>query len=663
MELENINGIGPKSKNYLNKLGINNISDLIEFYPFKYNNIMISNINNCEDNTSIYIIGKVISEPILRRFRNMNSLSFKAEVNNVIVNVIIFNRAFLKSNIRVDNFITLIGKYNKEKNQFTASDIKFQVLRNNMIIPIYHLTSGLKENMLKKYIKESFIYIDYVKDYIPSYLSNDYNFISKKESIYKIHYPKDINDIKVSKVRLIYEELFKFMFKINYFKLLNKEEKGSLKEIDKQKVHNFIEKLPFNLTKSQKNAIEDIYEDLTSRYRMNRLIEGDVGSGKTLVAVIASFMNFLAGYQTALMAPTEILAIQHYENIKEIFKDYNIKLGLLTGKTKEKEKKEVLSSLESGEIDLIIGTHALISERTNFKNLGLVITDEQHRFGVRQRKNLRNKGQLTDILYMTATPIPRTFALTLYGDMDITKIIDKPAGRKEIETIIKSKNEIKDVLFLMLEEIKKGRQVFVVSPLIEENESLNLTNVLKLKENIDNAFNKKVKTEILHGKLKSEEKDKVMNNFINGDIKILISTTVIEVGVDIKNATMMVIFDAERFGLATLHQLRGRIGRNEYDSKCILIGNKDNKRLKVLNESNDGFYISEQDFEQRGEGELFGVKQSGEASFKLANLKRDYKVLIKAKEDSEEFIRNEIKNDFENYTLYKNIVEKIRTLD
>ena len=274
-----------------------------------------------------------------------------------------------------------------------------------------------------------------------------------------------------------------------------------------------------------------------------------------------------------------------------------------------KEKREAVEKLKTGEVDLVIGTHALISDSTEFSNLGLVITDEQHRFGVRQRQNLRNKGEVTDILYMTATPIPRTFALTLYGDMDITKITEKPAGRKKIETIIKSKNEIKDVLYLMLEEIKKGRQIFVVSPLIEENDSLSLTNVKKLESDMNKAFNKKVNIEVMHGKLKKEEKDKVMDNFIKNKTQILISTTVIEVGVDVKNATMIVIFDAERFGLATLHQLRGRIGRNDMESKCILIGSKNNKRLKVLSESDDGFYISEKDFELRGEGELFGEKK------------------------------------------------------
>lgn len=664
MDLTYIKGIGPKSKTYLNKLGIFNINDLLEFYPFKYNFIKISNINNIKDEKSVFLIGNVCSEVILRRFNGkMNSLNFKAICNDKIINVSIFNRAFLKDKLGLNKYITLIGKYNSLKNSFIASDIKLGIIKDNTIEPVYHLTKGLKESSLKKYINESFNYISQIKDYVPDYLSSKYNFLDKAIALRNIHYPKNVNDIKQAKVRLIYEELFKFMFKINYLKLLNKEKKKVKKVIDRKKVDQFINNLPFALTSSQKEAIDDIFNDLTSDYRMNRLIEGDVGSGKTLVAVVASYMNYLCGYQTALMAPTEILVMQHYENISKLFSNYDVKVGYLIGNMTAKEKREVVEKLKNKEIDLVIGTHALISEKTEFSNLGLVITDEQHRFGVRQRKNLRNKGEVTDILYMTATPIPRTFALTIYGDMDITKITEKPAGRKKIETIVKSNKEIKDVLFLMLEEIKKGRQIFVVSPLIEENEALDLTNVKKLESDMNKAFNGKVNIEILHGKLKKEEKDKVMNNFIENKTQILISTTVIEVGVDVKNATMIVIFDAERFGLATLHQLRGRIGRNEMDSKCILIGDKNNKRLKVLSESDDGFYISEKDFEIRGEGELFGIKQSGEVSFKLANLKEDYKILLTAKKDSEEFIKNELTNNFINYKLYQDILNSLKTLD
>ena len=400
---------------------------------------------------------------------------------------------------------------------------------------------------------------------------------------------------------------------------------------------------------------------MTSNKRMNRLLCGDVGSGKTIVAVLASYINFIAGYQTALMVPTEILAKQHFENISKLFKSLNINIEILLGKTKKKDKEKIYEELKSGRINLLIGTHSLLNEKVEFNNLGLVITDEQHRFGVAQRENLRTKGKLPDILYMSATPIPRTYALTIYGDMDISLIKTKPSGRKEVKTIIKSESEIKEVLYMMLEEIKKGHQVYVVSPLIEDNASA-LSSALELEKKIKMAFSNKIKVGLLHGKLSNDEKENIMNDFKNGDIKVLVSTTVIEVGVDVENATMMVIFNADRFGLATLHQLRGRIGRNDLDCSCILIG-KLNQRLKVLEESNDGFYITEKDYEMRKEGDLFGVKQSGDMTFKIADIKRDFKILLKAKEDSNEFIEKNKENYFKNDEKYYKIINEIKSLD
>jgi len=410
-------------------------------------------------------------------------------------------------------------------------------------------------------------------------------------------------------------------------------------------------------------AVTDIHNDLTSNNRMNRLLCGDVGSGKTIVSVIAAYECFLSGYQSALMAPTEILATQHYENITSLLAETNIKVGLILGSTKYKEKEEIYTKLKNREIDLLIGTHAILSDKVKFDNLGLVITDEQHRFGVNQRNSLRNKGELPDILYMSATPIPRTYALTVYGDMDVSLIKTKPSGRKEIKTIIKNDKEIKEVLYLMLDEIKKGHQIYVVTPLIEETETSELTTVKDLKTKLDIAFNNKIKTDLLHGKLDKEEKEKVMNSFKNGITKVLVSTTVIEVGVDVPNATMIVIFNSERFGLATLHQLRGRIGRNSLDSTCILIGSKNNKRLKVLEESTDGFYITEKDFEMRKEGDLFGVKQSGDMAFKIADIKTDFKILLQAKEDSERFLLKNVTNNFKNHKNYYKIINEIKSLD
>ena len=446
-----------------------------------------------------------------------------------------------------------------------------------------------------------------------------------------------------AKYRLKYEELFQFMYKINYLKLeKRKNVVGIKREINHDDVSKFIEHLPFKLTGDQLKAVNDILKDMESSHRMNRLLQGDVGSGKTIVSFIAMYVNSLCGYQSALMAPTEILAVQHYNNLKNILKDYPIEVSLLTGSTTKKEKSDIYKGLEDGRISVVIGTHALIQEEVNYHNLGLVITDEQHRFGVNQRGNLQNKGVMPDILYMSATPIPRTYALTIYGDMDTSIIKEKPSGRKPVKTYVKSNQEIKEVLQMMLDELKKHHQIYIIAPLIEESEnSGDLATVCDLRDKMRLAFGEYYKIDIVHGKMASKAKDLIMQEFLQNKIQILISTTVIEVGVDVSNATTMVIFDANRFGLSTLHQLRGRVGRGEDEAKCILISDTDTKRLHIMEKENDGFKISEEDFKLRGHGDLFGTKQSGDMSFKIASLRDDYEILLKAREDSEEYLLDE----------------------
>lgn len=663
MELNKIEGITNRYIKLLNTLGIYTAEDLMEYYPYRYQVYNVDNISSVQDKSNVVIEGKINSIPLVRYIRGkLNILTFKMLTNMKEINVTIYNRAFMKKNLTPLKDITVIGKYDEKKNLVVASNILLSKIDNGSIESIYHLTSGLSNNQINKFINNASTLDLKIDDYIPEYLNTKYNFISKKKAIEKIHFPKDISEVKEAKLKLIYEELFKFMFKINYLKFeKTKEEKTSVKVCSKDKLDSFINSLPFSLTKDQISSINDIYKDMTSNKRMNRLLCGDVGSGKTIVAVLASYINFIAGYQTALMVPTEILAKQHFENISKLFESLNINIEILLGKTKKKDKEKIYEELKSGRINLLIGTHSLLNEKVEFNNLGLVITDEQHRFGVAQRENLRTKGKLPDILYMSATPIPRTYALTIYGDMDISLIKTKPSGRKEVKTIIKSESEIKEVLYMMLEEIKKGHQVYVVSPLIEDNASA-LSSALELEKKIKMAFSNKIKVGLLHGKLSNDEKENIMNDFKNGDIKVLVSTTVIEVGVDVENATMMVIFNADRFGLATLHQLRGRIGRNDLDCSCILIGNL-NQRLKVLEESNDGFYITEKDYEMRKEGDLFGVKQSGDMTFKIADIKRDFKILLKVKEDSNEFIEKNKENYFKNDEKYYKIINEIKSLD
>ena len=664
-DLSNIKGLGPKTIETLKNININNMEDLVYYYPYRHEIVRLNDIKEAKDKDNVVIECIVDSVPLTRRFRaNMTSLTFRAMSNKKMIAVMIFNRAFLKSQIRPGSIVTVIGKYDALKNTVIASDIKFERLQTGSIIPVYHLTTGLTSKALKKYIDEALTKFDNYIDYVPDYLNERYNLISKKSAVNMIHNPKNEDEVKKALIKLKYEELFQFMFKINYLKEVNKESKiGYLRNVDPEDVNEFIRSLPFELTADQDTAIEEIYKDMTSSKRMNRMLQGDVGSGKTIVSVIAAYINYLGKYQTALMAPTEVLAYQHYESIKNILAGTNIRVDILSGSMKKKEKDEVVEKLKDGKIDFIIGTHALLSDNVVFKNLGLVITDEQHRFGVNQRASLKNKGLLPDVLYMSATPIPRTFALTIYGDMDISNIKIKPKGRKEIKTIIKSEKELVQVYDMMKNEIDNHHQVYIVSPLIEDSEVIDLTTVNEIKRNIELYFNKTVKSAILHGKLSKTDKDKIMDDFKNGKIDVLISTTVIEVGIDVKNATMMIIYDAERFGLATLHQLRGRVGRNEYDCTCILIGDESCERLKVLCESNDGFYITEKDYEMRGEGDLFGVKQSGDMVFKIANLHTDMKILLQARDDSKEFFNQNKDNNFENYKEYAKIINELTKLD
>ena len=494
-----------------------------------------------------------------------------------------------------------------------------------------------------------------IKDYIPERYIEKYGFVNKKTALNIVHNPPTDEKLEEAKNRLKYEELFQFMYKINYLKLQNKKKNiGIKREIDIALVNKFIEGLPFKLTSDQNKAVTDIIKDMSSSHRMNRLLQGDVGSGKTIVSFIAMYINSMCGYQSALMAPTEILAVQHYNNLKQILKGTNIEVALLTGSTLKKDKNLIYKDLESGKISIVVGTHALIQEEVDYYNLGLVITDEQHRFGVNQRGNLQNKGLMPDILYMSATPIPRTYALTIYGDMDTSIIKEKPVGRKPVKTYLKTSAEIKDVLGMMLDELKQHHQVYVIAPLIEESEtSGELATVCDLRDKMKLAFGEYYKIDIIHGKMASKAKELIMQEFLQNKIQILISTTVIEVGVDVSNATTMVIFDADRFGLSTLHQLRGRVGRGEDESKCILISDTDAKRLHVMVEESDGFRISEEDFKLRGHGDLFGTKQSGDMTFKIASIKDDYNILLKAKKDSEEYLldeecKDELKENFIN---------------
>ena len=640
MELEKLDKIGPKTAKTLNNLGIYSSEDLIRNYPYRFLIFAKRDINNPKYYDEFVSDGIVESMPTLNFFRGkMNRLTFRCNVQNKIVKVVIFNRAFLKPNIYPGREVTVIGKYDPKKELITASNVKIGALKDGFEIePVYHLCKGITSKQMNAFIN---VALSVVKENnnIPKELISKYNLMSEDEAIRIIHNPKDEKSLKTALKTLKYEEIFTYMKNIKLLKKKNEIHKDVYKkEISLNMVRDFINSLPFKLTSDQEKIVFKMLDEICGDTLMNRLLQGDVSSGKTIVAFIISYALYTGGYQTSFMAPTEVLARQHYKNACDLFKDTNFKVGLLTGKMTLKEKKKVYEKIEKNEIDMLIGTHALISDKVVWNNLGLVITDEQHRFGVNQRQTLKNKGLNVEVLMMSATPIPRTYALTIYGDTDTSSIKTKPSGRIPVITKVKKEDEIKDVLEGIYKALKNQNQVYVIAPMIEENDDSNYANVYDLKHKFNLAF-KNYNVEVLHGKMTNEEKEKVMDEYAKGNIDILISTTVIEVGVDVKNATVMVIFDADRFGLSTLHQLRGRVGRNSLQSYCYLISDKDTKRLKIMEEENDGYKISEADFKLRGQGDLFGSRQSGALSFKLSDVRKDYDLLVKVRDDVNELVK------------------------
>lgn len=663
-ELETIEGIGPKTKELLNKIKIYTVEDLLNYYPYRYDIIKRSDLSNLSDGDKIIIDGIVEGQPTTIYInKSLKKMIFRISTKTMILNITLYNRTHLYSDLKSGKEVTIIGKYNKLKNTVIVSDIRFGLLPPSAKIePIYYTTEGLTVKQISKF-ESIALENDYdVIDLVPRYIEEKYNLMNKKSAIKNIHVPEDILLLKKARQRIKYEELFMYVLKINYLKnKINNDNLAIERNIDKDKLDKFIKSLPFELTLDQDKAVNDIINDLSIKKRMNRLLQGDVGSGKTVIALIAVYANYLSKYQSALMAPTEILAVQHYEEAKKIFSKYKLNIALLTSSTSNKDKKTIYEELENGKIDLIIGTQALIQENVKYKKLGLVITDEQHRFGVNQRDTFKGKGISPDVLSMSATPIPRTYALTIYGDTDVSSIKSKPKGRKEIVTVFKKEKDITDVLEMMKRELELNHQIYVVAPMIDTESDSEKESVYDLEEKMNKAFGKISKIGIIHGKLDPKDKDKVMKDFEKNKINILISTTVIEVGVNVPNASMIVIFNANMFGLSTLHQLRGRVGRGDTQSYCVLVAKESEERLRFLENTSDGFEISEYDFQTRGEGDLFGTRQSGELGLKMANIKRDFKMLLKAKEDADEFINMLL--TFETNPEFGPILKELKKVD
>ena len=662
-ELEYIEGIGPKTKELLEKLQIYTIEDLVNHYPFRYEVLRRSNVNDLKDGEKITIDGIVEGQPtVIYLSPKLKKIIFRINTGTNILNITIYNKVHLLDSLKTTKEVTIIGKYDKLKNTVVASDVRLERLPTAPVIEsIYYTTSGLSRKSISKYIMSLIMNGYKPKERIPNYIKEKYNLMSKYEAISEIHNPTDVIFLKKARQRLKYEELFMYLLKINYLK--NKIENGNAIErnINIDKVEKFISKFPYQLTIDQKTSIKEILDDMSSNKQMNRLLQGDVGSGKTIVALIAAYANYLSNYQTAIMVPTEILAIQHYHEALKLFEGENINIALLTSNTTKKDKQTIYEELKSGKINLVIGTQSLIQDGVEFNNLGLIITDEQHRFGVNQRKAFKNKGINPDVLSMSATPIPRTYALTIYGDMEISSIKTKPVGRKDVITYFKKEKDIIPVLEMMKKELDLKHQIYVIAPMID-NENSDAENVTGLEEKMNKAFGKICKVASIHGKLDPKEKSKIMKDYEEGKIDILISTTVIEVGVNVPNASMIVIFDANLFGLSTIHQLRGRVGRSSIQSYCILIAKEYQERLKFLETCSDGFKISEYDFANRGEGDLFGIRQSGDTGLILANVNKDFQMLLKAREDVLEFLPKYYNNKEEYSELYEEL-SKLDTID
>ena len=644
-----LKGIGEKLAEDLALLDIYTIEDLLTYFPFRYDVFELKPLSQFIHEDTVTVVGKVLYDPIVHYYgKNKSRLTFTVEVEGVAVRAVMFNRAFAKKHIQPNKIVTLIGKWDAHRLQITVNNYHLGSPKTDVEIqPIYSSKGELTSNRLRKLIKLALDkYERQITEFLPPVYLEQYKLPTRKHAIKMLHFPKNQVELKHARRRLVYEELLLFQLKIQLLKKRNRLEDESFKQpFSMDEVRQFIERLPFTLTDDQRKSLSEILQDMKSPIQMNRLLQGDVGSGKTAVASICLYATVSADNQGAFMVPTEILAEQHYESLREFFKD-DIRLGLLTSSVKGKKRELILEQIKNNDIDVVIGTHSLIQDEVVFNKLGLVIIDEQHRFGVEQRKALREKGLNPDVLFMTATPIPRTLAITALGDMDVSTIAQLPKGRKKVETYWIKENLFERVLKFMLKKVSEGEQAYVVSPLIEESEAFDYQNAVDLYEQLRAYFPPHIHIGLLHGKLHQDEKESIMKQFMNNDIQILVATTVIEVGVNVPNATMMVIYDAERFGLAQLHQLRGRVGRGEKQSYCILIadpkGEVGKRRMRIMTETNDGFKLAEEDLKLRGPGDFFGKKQSGLPEFKVADLVHDYRALEVARKDAVHIVRQNL---------------------
>ncbi|TCK98325.1 ATP-dependent DNA helicase RecG [Natranaerovirga hydrolytica] len=650
--ISGLKGIGEKTEKLFNRLEIYTIEDLLHYYPRSYETYsQVTKIKDIKIDAMNAVEGTIcfpIEQMVKGKFK---ILKIRIKDDTGYLYLLWFNQLYIKNNLKIGETKVFRGKaeYKYGQMQITTPEIFDQETYNKKtktLQPIYALTKGIMQKNLSKIIRQGLIKThNQLKDCLPNAIRNQYGFAEYNYAITQIHYPKDMEALKEAKRRLVFDEFFIFQLSLLRLKKVQDRQATQFDLKDHSIIKDIIKNLPFQLTQAQKSVLEEIKNDLMGETVMNRLLQGDVGSGKTIIAALMLALVAKNNYQGSIMAPTEVLAKQHFETMKALLEPHHINVGLLVGSMTAKEKKNMYQAIKDHTIDIVIGTHAIIQDKVVFNQLALVITDEQHRFGVKQRESLSQKGTKPHMLVMSATPIPRTLALMLYGDLDISIIDELPPNRQVIKTYAVDTSYRKRVYDFIKKQIKDGRQAYVICPMVEESDQLEVESVLEYTKKLKKEFDQSINIEYLHGKMKPKEKNIIMENFANNTIQVLVSTTVVEVGVNVPNATIIAIENADRFGLAQLHQLRGRVGRGQYQSYCILLtqskSNKTKERLDVLSNTNDGFIISEYDLKVRGQGDLFGIKQHGDMEFKIANVFEDIELLKIANKLAKDIMKND----------------------
>lgn len=649
--IRTIKGVGEKAEKNFHRLDIWEVGDLLEHYPRKYDEFQnLVPIRDLKEGMVMAVEGVLLRKPALRHMTRLSVITAFLEDATGTVQLTWFNMPFLMSRLKLGTRYILRGRVGMRNGKFVLEqpilyDKNEFYKKVGKMLPIYPLTSGITNRQMTKTVKAALSQCEGIVEFLPAEIRTRHDLVGYKKAVRDIHFPQRKTDYMKARKRLAFDEVFLYQAALRAIRIRNCHESQHVME-ECEEVNEFRESLPFALTNAQKQAYQDIVNDMTSGNVMNRLVQGDVGSGKTVVAILALYLTVCNGKQGAFMAPTEVLATQHYESLKSMLGERGVRVGILTGSLTAKQKKEGKEKLACGQWDIVVGTHAILQDNVEFQSLALVITDEQHRFGVRQREILSGKGTAPHVLAMSATPIPRTLALVLYGDMDLSVMDELPANRLPIKNCVVGNEYRPNAYQFMREQMRQGHQIYIICPMVDENEEMELENVTIYTERLREVFRGEWNIDCLHGKMKSKEKNEVMERFVMGKTNILVSTTVIEVGIDVPNATVMMIENAERFGLAQLHQLRGRVGRGAAQSYCILMYGKDTKeakeRLEILAGSNDGFYIAGEDLKQRGQGDFFGVMQSGDKLFKLADIFEDSEVFAAANEEAKTYSFDEI---------------------